>query len=94
MKVRCAGPQSSETLSEDVCFLMKSDEEETSSESNLSENEKKKGNAHMYKKVNANKAIWTNRSITKDKKDHIFTQSTILGSGTEWTILGGLAWSI
>eukprot|EP00957_Ditylum_brightwellii_P086173 6557016-Ditylum_brightwellii.AAC.1 len=83
MKVRCAGPQPSETSSEDVHLSMKSDKEESSSDSNLSENKKKKiGNACKKKKVNANKVIWTNKSITKDEKAHIFTQSTILDSGT------------
>eukprot|EP00957_Ditylum_brightwellii_P120920 9222519-Ditylum_brightwellii.AAC.1 len=86
MKVRLTGAQTSETKSEEVCLIMKLDKEDTSSVSASS--------LEDTRKVRANKVVRINRSESNLGDSDEFFHNTILDSSTEWTILGGPAWSI
>eukprot|EP00957_Ditylum_brightwellii_P191126 14552745-Ditylum_brightwellii.AAC.1 len=46
------------------------------------------------RKIGTNKVVRTNRSTPNLGGTDEFCYNTILDSGTEWTILGGSAWSI
>eukprot|EP00957_Ditylum_brightwellii_P109123 8324802-Ditylum_brightwellii.AAC.4 len=86
MKVRLTGAQTSEPKSEEVCFTMKWDEEDTSSDfvSSLEDT----------RKVGTNKVVRINRSKPTLGDSEEFCYNTILDSSTEWAILGGPAWSL
>eukprot|EP00957_Ditylum_brightwellii_P199676 15221955-Ditylum_brightwellii.AAC.1 len=84
MKIQHAGAQTSQNLLEDVCFLMKSDEESKSSDSSIPDDVKQS--------VKVNKLVQSNCPTILG--DNHFAYSTILDSGTKWTVLGGPAWLV
>eukprot|EP00957_Ditylum_brightwellii_P001711 132516-Ditylum_brightwellii.AAC.1 len=86
MKVRHTGAQTSEPKSEEVCLTMKSDDEDTLSDSASS--------LEDTRKIGTNKVVRTNRSKPNLGDKDEFCYNSILNSGTEWTVLGSPAWSI
>eukprot|EP00957_Ditylum_brightwellii_P006254 474426-Ditylum_brightwellii.AAC.1 len=86
MKVRLTDAQTGEPKSEEVCLTMKLDDEDTLSNSASS--------LENTRKVRTNKVVRINRSESDSGDTDEFCYNTILGSGTEWTVLGGPAWSI
>eukprot|EP00957_Ditylum_brightwellii_P153231 11662834-Ditylum_brightwellii.AAC.1 len=86
MKVRLTDAQTGEPKSEEVCLTMKPDEDNTSSNSASS--------LEDTRKVGTNKVVRINRSEPDSGLTDEFCYNTFLDSGTEWTLLGGPAWSI
>ena len=90
-KIRRTDVQLSKTTSEDVRFLMKSDDEDDyDDEENSSTTNDVQGN---NRKVAATKIIQKS-APEQHAHDMNFKFQTILDSGTEWTVVGGPAWSI
>eukprot|EP00957_Ditylum_brightwellii_P167702 12766902-Ditylum_brightwellii.AAC.1 len=75
-------------------LTMCSDDDELESTSSASSNaNKNSGSKNRKKKVNTNKVVRTGQQ----KQVHFegsFTESTILDSETEWSVIGSSAWSI
>eukprot|EP00957_Ditylum_brightwellii_P210199 15364664-Ditylum_brightwellii.AAC.2 len=101
MKIRHIGTQVDALSSEDVCLSMKLDDESLSTASYLSDaakqtNKKSSRNKRKKAKTRArmNKVICSNRPGEASSSSTGFDYHTILDSGTEWTILGGPAWSV
>eukprot|EP00957_Ditylum_brightwellii_P202296 15329525-Ditylum_brightwellii.AAC.1 len=85
MKLQHARVQIGDSTFEEVCLLINSDEKSSDSGSSASLDGKRK--------VNANKVISANKPVTREN-DTPFCFSTILDSGTEWTIVVRPAWSV
>eukprot|EP00957_Ditylum_brightwellii_P083159 6322955-Ditylum_brightwellii.AAC.1 len=75
MKVRLTGAQTGEPKSEEVCLNMKSDDEDTSSNSASS--------LEDTRKVGTNKVVRVNRFEPDSGDTDEFCYNTILDSGTE-----------
>eukprot|EP00957_Ditylum_brightwellii_P115846 8837210-Ditylum_brightwellii.AAC.1 len=87
MKIQYTGTQQTNgSLSEDIQLLMKSDEANSVSDSDLSNDGKKK--------VKANKVIRAGRSTSKNEGEVTFAYNTIFDLGTEWAVLDSPVWSI
>eukprot|EP00957_Ditylum_brightwellii_P075970 5774749-Ditylum_brightwellii.AAC.1 len=96
MKIQHTVDQSSGAKSEDVRLSLKSDDELSESDFSLSQEDNSKARSKQKRKKNGrnikiNKVVRVSYPSLKDNEGD-FPHHTILGSGTEWTIVDAPAW--
>eukprot|EP00957_Ditylum_brightwellii_P016995 1281140-Ditylum_brightwellii.AAC.1 len=97
MKIRRTGTQTDAPSPKDVRLSMKSDDESSSSDSDQSDTtlptQNGKKAKRSRKRVKTNKVVRSSRP-SQGSSEKGFDFHTILDSGTEWTVIGGPAWSV